>query len=437
MAEPIIRTENLNVIYNLGKSNEYHALKNINIEIYPEEYIILFGPSGCGKSTLLYVILGALPPASGEIFVKGENPYSFSVQKRVEYQRFTVGIIYQAFYLIPSISVLDNVALPQIFSANPPEKRKERAMELLRRFGVESQADKIPVNLSGGQQQRVAVARSLVNDPDILLADEPVGNLDSISAAQVMNTLEEINQKDKKTVILITHDPSYLPYAHRIYYLRDGKIEREVINPEKPQIKPAAKGKQIFTEIEKLARMYPYLPPPELRIKSIMNYISQDLSLEQLEMLEKAVRLLVDGKILEKDFSEMLTRPLAEGGAEIHSHRAREITEKILDLLEKAQDIKKYRKTIEENVLDYSLQSKLVRKLRADLLDIYEGEIDIPRIRRLEEAIAERVAGSISKFEFQRRLDRSWQKGGVGFDWRTARKLTLYLEKLLAQGITQ
>ena len=180
MIEPIIKVSNIRVVYNEGKSNEFDALRGESLEIYPNEYIILFGPSGCGKSTLLYSLLGILPPTSGEVLVKNENPYKYNVKQMVHFQRSTVGIIYQSFNLIPSLSVLDNVTLPLIFAGIPKSERDRRGMQLLKRFGVDQQAYKLSTNLSGGQSQRVAVARSLVNDPEILFADEPVGNLDSL-----------------------------------------------------------------------------------------------------------------------------------------------------------------------------------------------------------------------------------------------------------------
>jgi len=214
------------------------------------------------------------------VLVKNENPYKYNVKQMVHFQRSTVGIIYQSFNLIPSLSVLDNVTLPLIFAGIGRAERDRRGMQLLKRFGVDQQAHKLSTNLSGGQSQRVAVARSLVNDPEILFADEPVGNLDSLSADAVMGTLEEINMKDRKTVILVTHDAKLLPYAHRVYYLRDGQVEREVINPQKKQIKQTDPGTSVLSEIEKLARIYPYASAEELRVKSIVNFLTQDIGFD-------------------------------------------------------------------------------------------------------------------------------------------------------------
>ncbi len=431
--EPIITLKDINIVYNLGKSNEYHANKNVNVEIYPQEYIIFFGPSGCGKSTLLYCLLGALPPSSGELIVKGINPYAATAKELVDYQRKTIGIIYQSFNLLPSLTVLDNVGLPQIFAEVSPGEREERGMALLRRFGIEIQAHKRPLSLSGGQQQRVAVARSLINDPEILLADEPVGNLDSISRAQVMNTLLEINSKDKKTVILVTHDARHLPYAHRVYYIKDGKVEREVVNPERPQIKQVQPGQMVITEIEKLARIYPYLTPEELKVKSIVNYLIEDLSFEQIERLENAVKEFIQGKMDAEGFRKILTVNFESGGIGLSIKVAEKMSDKIEHVMKESKNISRYRRHIEDDY--YPKQKALIRDIRIALLDEYDKDINFTQLRRLNEIIVARVAGTIQKEEFQRNLYLSLEKGGIGFSRPAAKKISRHLEKLVVQGV--
>src|SRR3954471_4272280 len=307
MAKIDIRTDKMVITYNKGKSNEFNALDNVNIEIYPREYIILFGPSGCGKSTLLYTMLGGIPPESGHMYVKGEDIYAYTPLEMNEYQQTTIGIVYQQFNLISSISVLDNVALPMLFLGKSIPERNARGSELLRRFGIpERLENKLPTFMSGGQQQRVAVARALVNDPEILLADEPVGNLDSISAEHVMESFRDINEKDRKTVILVTHDAKYLPYAHRVFYMRDGLMRRIVLNPEKTQVKRTRPGETIVTEIEQLARMYPYAEPVELKVKSVVNFVTQDIGFSQLQRLENAILFVLKGTMNDQMFAEFL-----------------------------------------------------------------------------------------------------------------------------------
>ncbi len=432
--EPIVRLKDVRIIYNYGKSNEYEAIKGVNIEIYPQETVIFFGPSGCGKSTMLYSILGILPPTFGELTIKGENPYSFSKDELVKFQQKTVGIVYQAFYLIPSLNIIDNVVLPQIFSNIPPHEREKRGLFLLKRFGVGEQAKKLPTALSGGQSQRVAVARALVNNPEIVLADEPVGNLDSVSAHKVLEAFRDINEKDKKTLIMVTHNPSHLPLAHRVYYLKDGLVSREVINPDKKQIKPIKKGTTLITEVERLARLYPYLPPAELKVKSIVNFLTQNLTFEQLERFESLVKLAIEGKISINQFEKIISAPFYKGGVGISKNRAQEMSQQLGRILEESINVKRFRRMVNQGQKEPSKQEKIIKKLRATLLDEYEGEVTPVQVKRLEQAIKNRLEANIQHKEFQNILNTSLKNGGVGFKRKTAKKLSFYLEKLIAQS---
>jgi putative ABC transport system ATP-binding protein len=434
MLKPLIDAIELEVIYNAGKLNEYKALRNESLSIYPGEYIILFGPSGCGKSTLLYTILGALPPTGGKLVVDNKDIYAFTSAQMVSYQRSVIGIIYQAFNLIASLSVLDNVSLPQIFANIDKPTRDARAMKLLERFAVAHVAEKLTTNLSGGQMQRVAVARSLVNDPAILLADEPVGNLDSASAEAVMNTLEQVNSIDRKTVILVTHDAKYLPYAHRVYYMKDGGVEREVANPEKKQIKHVEAGKTIVTEIEKLGRMYPYSSIEELRVKSVINYLTQNMDFDQLSRVEKGVEDMIKGAMSRDKFFELLIRSYREGGAGLSQRQAAHLSERIALILEQATDIRRYRTSVEHDEAFY-YQHRYADRLKEYLLEEFDGKLSPTQEKALEMAVADRVSGLTRKEEFFQHLDKPLAKGGVGLRKRAADELTRHLEKLLAIGI--
>ena len=247
----IIKIKNLSVTYFSGKSNEVKALKNIDLEIYPGEFIIFFGPSGCGKSTLLYTIAGLETDIAGDIYIEDKNIARFNHEELENFHQKRIGMIFQAYYLISSLSVLQNVILPQMATGRKKKEREKKAIELLEHFGVKAQIDKLPNELSGGQQQRVAICRSLVNDPDILLADEPIGNLDSRSAEDVMELIGNLNRQRKKTVILVTHNPEYLKDGDRIFYLKDGVIIKETVNREKRSLKKEM-GRPPTTEIEKL-----------------------------------------------------------------------------------------------------------------------------------------------------------------------------------------
>jgi len=233
MSDSTIRVQNLSVIYNQGKQNEVRSLQEADFTIYPGEYVIFFGPSGCGKSTLLYSVASLQSPTIGDVSV-GEKSISMMTKKeKYAYRRMGVGMVFQAFYLISSMNVLDNVCLPRVFLNEDKRVRREAGRQLLRRFGIEGQADKYPGQLSGGQKQRVAIARALVNNPEFILADEPVGNLDSESAQTVLGILKELNERDKKTIILVTHDPNHLAYGDRIFHMKDGRVLREEIRKDK------------------------------------------------------------------------------------------------------------------------------------------------------------------------------------------------------------
>jgi ABC-type lipoprotein export system ATPase subunit len=434
MLKPLINALNLEVVYNAGKVNEYKALREETAEIYPGEYIILFGPSGCGKSTLLYAILGALPPTAGKLIVDEQDIYAFSSLEMVNYQRSVIGIIYQAFNLIASLTVLDNVSLPQIFANIDKPTRDARAMRLLERFGVAHVAHKLTTNLSGGQMQRVAVARSLVNDPQILLADEPVGNLDSISAESVMNMLEQVNSVEKKTVILVTHDAKYLPYAHRVYYMKDGGVEREVPNPEKKQIKHVEAGKTIVTEIEKLGRMYPYSSIDELRVKSVINYLTQDMDFDQLSRVEKGVEGMIKGTMSRDKFFELCSASYSNGGAGLSQKIAQRMADRVLLIVEEARDVRRYRSSVDRDAAFY-YQHKYAKRLKEFLLEEFGEKMPPVQEKALEMAVADRVSGLTKKDDLFLHLNRPLAQGGVGLRKRVADELTRHLEILLAQGI--
>lgn len=434
MQKPIIYGNNLEITYNLGKTNEFKALKGVNVGVIEREYIILFGPSGCGKSTLLYSMFGVLKPSAGKVYVKGDSIYDYSPMEMVHFQRKTMGIMYQQFNLIPSITVLDNIALPLIFAGLPGHKREKKAWELLRRFGIDGVAHKRPSLLSGGQQQRVSVARSLVNDPEILIADEPVGNLDSTSAEQVMDTLEQINEQDKKTVLLVTHDAKYLPYAHRIFYMKDGYLDRIVANPEKTQVKKINPGETIVTEIEQIQRVYPYDTPKQLRVKSIINYLTQNLSFDQIIRLEKFTEEIIDGRMSEDMFFKVLTTGYDQGGVGIDVLSASEMTSKIKRVIEQSRDIFRYRKMRKKASIG-TMHHDFVRHVRDHVLEECKIELDEKLQNRLGVMIGNRIAGFSKKEDFKEQLLLSVEKNGIGLEKTTMHRIARYLEKLVAQGV--
>lgn len=227
--ESLIKIDNVWKKYDMGESEPLIVLQEINLEIKRREFVAITGPSGSGKSTMLNIV-GALDQASfGDIYLNGKDISLMPESDLAILRGKTIGFIFQQFNLLKNLSALQNVMLPMEASDMPESQAKERAMNLLTMLGLGDRLYHKPNQLSGGQQQRVAIARALANDPEVILADEPTGNLDSKTGKFVMDFLGKLHN-DGKTIILITHDIELVTYAKRIIHLKDGKIEKEKIN---------------------------------------------------------------------------------------------------------------------------------------------------------------------------------------------------------------
>lgn len=226
--EPILAVKDLKKTYIMG-ATQVHALQSVTLDIYKNEYVALMGPSGSGKSTLMN-LLGCLDtPTSGEYYLNGINVSTMTDSELAEVRNKEIGFVFQTFNLLPRLSALENVALPQVYGGVGKSKRLDRAREVLEAVGLGDRVDHKPNELSGGQRQRVAIARALVNNPSIILADEPTGNLDSKTSVEIMHIFDELH-KLGNTIILVTHEPDIAEYAHRVVRLRDGLVESDVKN---------------------------------------------------------------------------------------------------------------------------------------------------------------------------------------------------------------
>ena len=224
----IIQLENIQKSYYLGKQ-ELKVLKGITLNIFRNEYVALMGPSGSGKSTLMN-LLGCLDtPTAGKYILNGKNAGQMQDDDLAEIRNKEIGFVFQQFNLLPRLTAVENVALPLIYNGTPKKIRNEQALEMLNRVGLADRSHHKPNELSGGQNQRVAIARALVNNPSIILADEPTGNLDSKTSVEIMHIFDKI-QADGNTVILVTHEEDIAEYSHRIIRLLDGVIESDNLN---------------------------------------------------------------------------------------------------------------------------------------------------------------------------------------------------------------
>ena len=230
MLREIIRLEDIRRIYRVG-NQEVRALDGVSLSVYKNEYVAIMGPSGSGKSTLMN-ILGCLDsPSSGHYVLNGVDVSEMEDSDLADVRNREIGFVFQSFNLLPRYNALENVALPMVYAGVPARERMERAADALRSVALEERMDHKPNELSGGQKQRVALARALINNPSIILADEPTGNLDTHTSIEIMRLFDEIHRRGN-TVIVVTHEEDIAAYAHRIIRLRDGRVESDMENKE-------------------------------------------------------------------------------------------------------------------------------------------------------------------------------------------------------------
>jgi len=228
---PLIETQEITKVYRIGEV-DFRALCSISLTIEKGEFIAIMGPSGSGKSTFMN-ILGCLDkPTTGRYFLDGKEIGGLDRDERADIRSRKIGFVFQGFNLLPRTSAIENVELPLLYNGLSPSVRREKAMAALKKVGLEGKEDNHPSQLSGGQQQRVAIARALVNDAPLILADEPTGNLDTRTSAEIMDLFVSLNSESNITVIIITHEPDIAAYSRRMIRFLDGRIVSDEVKKE-------------------------------------------------------------------------------------------------------------------------------------------------------------------------------------------------------------
>ncbi|MCL5995831.1 MAG: ABC transporter ATP-binding protein [Chloroflexi bacterium] len=237
LSEPLIDLHQVVKTYE-SPSQPFTALRGISLQVRAGEFVAVVGKSGSGKTTLLNILAGIDRPTSGAISVAGTQLHALSESQLAEWRGRTIGLVFQFFQLLPTLTIVENVMLPMDFvEIIPAAERRPKALKLLERVGIRDQADKLPVTLSGGEQQRAAIARALANDPPLLLADEPTGNLDSATGTSVLELFANLNAEGR-TIVVVTHERDVRRYIGRQVMLRDGRVA-DGVQPEADQLEPA------------------------------------------------------------------------------------------------------------------------------------------------------------------------------------------------------
>lgn len=291
--------EDILKVYKTGKV-EVVALRGLNLKVRSGEFRAIVGPSGSGKTTLLSVIGGILKPTAGKVLVDGINIVDLPERKLVEYRRKHVGFVFQFFNLIPSLTAMENVELPMVLIGVPREKRKKRAKELLRLVGLEERANHFPSELSGGEQQRVAIAAALANDPPLILADEPTGELDSVTSIKIAELFQKLHKELNKTVIVVTHDIAVARVADRISRIIDGKITETITPAELKEI-----GPEISMETQERIVV---LETRKQKLLEEIERLKKDLAEETItadEFVERYLYLKKELETIEKELSRL------------------------------------------------------------------------------------------------------------------------------------
>jgi putative ABC transport system ATP-binding protein len=428
----IIKIENVNLWYDQGKPIEVHALKSINISIERGDYAAFFGPSGCGKTSMLYAISGIDRFQEGKVLINDRDISGLTNQELAIFRQTGIGIVFQQFNLVPSLSVLKNVALPMLFVGVSSAKAEIEAQKLIERLGLEKYANRFPYELSGGQQQRVGIARALANNPPIIIADEPLGNLDSVSAKIVLEFLKELNEKDGRTVIMVTHEAWSLRDVKTIFYMKDGQIT-SIEKSEKGSV-ASSLSKKLYEQlaIKNETSGGGESKEEKLSARVLANFLLRGYSMDEIRRFESFVNDRFDNKINSKEFRILANKPFKEGGVGLWKKKAERVADYLEGIITKRKDVEHIFSTIEKNP-ELSISDE-VQNIRNWLMEGYTGKLSPQQITSLDQVVSDRIRGFIPANKIVELLDLSTNKFGVGLSFRAAQLIAEKLELILSEN---
>jgi len=329
--KPVIIVDKLEKFFG-SEQSRVNALQGVSFEVYPGEVVFLFGPSGSGKSTLLNVLAGLEVPDDGKVVIDGADINKMNKEEKATFHREKVGMVFQAYDLISSLNIADNISIPLVFSKVLPDKRRERVMKLLKDFNLSDLADRLPAEISGGQQQRIGIMRALVCQPPILIADEPTGNLDSASAKEVMDLFAKLNNELGTTMIVVTHNPEQLHYADRVIHVLDGKVIKQTVHHHHDANRPAKKNSWADYIGQKHSKK-------EEKIIKLMQILLSKTQLDgfaetEIERTAILLEAAIDKEITIAALRKNLDLPVKDGGAGLYSNTAKHIADNVEALME-------------------------------------------------------------------------------------------------------
>lgn len=432
MAKNLISLKGLNLTYNLGASNAFKALHEVSADIEEGDFAIVLGPSGCGKSSLLNIIAGLELPDNGIVLINNKDLFKLKEKERVDYHRKEIGMIFQAYNLISTLNVLDNVALPQIFINKRKRERDQRAMQILERLGISEHAKKIPAQLSGGQQQRIGIARSIINDPQIILADEPVGNLDSVSSNNVMEILNKLNSEEGKTIVMVTHNAEHASWGNRIIHMRDGRITKIEIKDKEGNIQRENKESNM-SSFDKFVDHFRGLSKQQIKMllepfkaKQLVEKLTTLFQRNQLDLMEQQTKNRLSNKITKNDFYQKLDKPEKNEGVGLDSRSAKKFVEEVENLITVANKISK----------EADLKTKSFEIVKA-VFQLKNYKTNQNNLNKAAYFLAKKFNKEIDQEEFKRLLDLSLEEGGAGLDGRIVGEVADFIDliQIISYGI--